>query len=209
MIRKNKKGSQLVEKILMTAFSVAAGGALIVYMANVINSSKEVNLSTEEVRTIDDGAYRSIRIGEEFFNKEFKVPASDWDRPIRTSEWCIDWLGCGTTWDDYDGGEQFPVSPAIESFCRSSDILPLMEFSVVSNLSSDYHFMIMGGYGNALLVTGTDDDFLNDSIHYGLTVYSDGVARLGIITADSFGFGEISSIKINQKLKGLDIFIRE
>lgn len=37
---KNKRGSELVEKIIMVAFSVAMGGALIVYSAGVINNSK-------------------------------------------------------------------------------------------------------------------------------------------------------------------------
>ena len=37
---KSKLGSVLVEKILMVAFSVAAGGAVTVYMANVINENK-------------------------------------------------------------------------------------------------------------------------------------------------------------------------
>ena len=44
---KNKKGSQLVEKVLMVAFSVAAGGAVIVYGANVINESKNTNISLD------------------------------------------------------------------------------------------------------------------------------------------------------------------
>ena len=35
-----KKGSILVERILMVAFSLAAGGACTVYMANVINENK-------------------------------------------------------------------------------------------------------------------------------------------------------------------------
>ena len=44
---KCKKGSQLVEKVLIVAFSVAAGGAVIVYGTNVINASKNVNVSLE------------------------------------------------------------------------------------------------------------------------------------------------------------------
>ena len=40
---KNKKGSQLVEKIMMTAFAVAAGAAVIVYGAGVITQSKAVS----------------------------------------------------------------------------------------------------------------------------------------------------------------------
>ena len=40
---RNKKGSQLVEKIMMTAFSVAAGAAVIVYGAGVITQSKAVS----------------------------------------------------------------------------------------------------------------------------------------------------------------------
>ena len=42
---KNKKGSQIVESVLMWAFSVAAGGACIVYMGGVINESKNLNLN--------------------------------------------------------------------------------------------------------------------------------------------------------------------
>lgn len=41
---KNKKGSQLVEKVLMAAFSVAAGAGVIVYGVNVINNSKNANV---------------------------------------------------------------------------------------------------------------------------------------------------------------------
>lgn len=40
MLFKNKKGSQLVEKILITAFAVAGGGAVIVYTTNVLKTSK-------------------------------------------------------------------------------------------------------------------------------------------------------------------------
>ena len=43
-IYKSKKGSELVEKIIMVAFSVAMGGAVIVYGANVINNSKNANV---------------------------------------------------------------------------------------------------------------------------------------------------------------------
>ena len=42
---KNKKGSELVEKILMVAFSVAAGAAVIVYLVSVINSKKTTTVS--------------------------------------------------------------------------------------------------------------------------------------------------------------------
>lgn len=41
---KNKKGSELTEKIMMTAFSVAAGAAVIVYGVGVINNSKNANV---------------------------------------------------------------------------------------------------------------------------------------------------------------------
>ena len=40
---KNIKGSSLVEKILVAAFSVAAGSAIILYMSNVIIESKNMN----------------------------------------------------------------------------------------------------------------------------------------------------------------------
>ena len=52
---KNKKGSQLVEKIMMTAFSVAAGAAVIVYGASVINASKNQSVGFENYQgvTID------------------------------------------------------------------------------------------------------------------------------------------------------------
>ena len=42
---KCKKGSQLVEKILMVAFSVAAGGAVVVYGANVITNAKNTQIT--------------------------------------------------------------------------------------------------------------------------------------------------------------------
>lgn len=41
---KNKKGSVLVEKILMTAFAVAAGGAVIMYTRNVIIEAKNTQI---------------------------------------------------------------------------------------------------------------------------------------------------------------------
>ena len=52
---KNKKGSQLVEKIMMAAFSVAAGAAVIVYGVNVINSSKNQSIDLDNYQgvTID------------------------------------------------------------------------------------------------------------------------------------------------------------
>ena len=42
---KNKKGSELVEKILMVAFSVAAGAAVILYLVKVINDHKTTEVS--------------------------------------------------------------------------------------------------------------------------------------------------------------------
>ena len=42
---KNKKGSELVEKILMVAFSVAAGAAIIIYLVSVINNSKTTSVN--------------------------------------------------------------------------------------------------------------------------------------------------------------------
>ena len=41
---KNKKGSGLVEKIMITAFAVAAGGAVIVYTSNVVIEAKNHNV---------------------------------------------------------------------------------------------------------------------------------------------------------------------
>lgn len=41
---KNKKASELTEKIIMVAFAVAMGGATIVYAENVINDSKNVTV---------------------------------------------------------------------------------------------------------------------------------------------------------------------
>ena len=41
---KNKKGSQLVEKILMTAFALAAGAGVILYASNVIIEAKNTNI---------------------------------------------------------------------------------------------------------------------------------------------------------------------
>lgn len=41
---KSKKASELTEKIIMVAFSVAMGGAVIVYAGNVINNSKSVTV---------------------------------------------------------------------------------------------------------------------------------------------------------------------
>ena len=41
---KNKRGSGLVEKIMLTAFAVAAGGAVIVYTSNVIIEAKNHNV---------------------------------------------------------------------------------------------------------------------------------------------------------------------
>ena len=42
---KNKKGSVLVERILMVAFAVAAGGAVIVYGSNVIVDAKNTQIT--------------------------------------------------------------------------------------------------------------------------------------------------------------------
>lgn len=41
---KSKKGSQLVEKILMTAFALAAGAGVILYASNVIIEAKNTNI---------------------------------------------------------------------------------------------------------------------------------------------------------------------
>lgn len=50
---KNKKGSALVEKIMMAAFAVAAGAAVIVYSAGIITQSKAV--SPDVANNILDG----------------------------------------------------------------------------------------------------------------------------------------------------------
>lgn len=42
---KNKKGSILVERILMTAFAVAAGGAITIYGSNVITNAKNTQIT--------------------------------------------------------------------------------------------------------------------------------------------------------------------
>ena len=42
---KNKKGSQLVEKIMMAAFAVAAGAAVVVYTSNVIIEAKNMQIT--------------------------------------------------------------------------------------------------------------------------------------------------------------------
>lgn len=42
---KNKKGSVLVEKILMAAFAVAAGGAVVVYGSNVLTNAKNTEIT--------------------------------------------------------------------------------------------------------------------------------------------------------------------
>ena len=55
---KNIKGSSLVEKILVTAFSVAAGGAIILYMSNVIIESK--NMSGEDILSGDFSRNQTI-----------------------------------------------------------------------------------------------------------------------------------------------------
>ena len=41
---RNKRGSGLVEKIMLTAFAVAAGGAVIVYTSNVVIEAKNHNV---------------------------------------------------------------------------------------------------------------------------------------------------------------------
>ena len=60
---KNKRGSELVEKIIMVAFSVAMGGALIIYTAGVINQSKESKINYVEVTpsTLADGKIPVIK----------------------------------------------------------------------------------------------------------------------------------------------------
>ena len=52
---KIKKASILVEKILMTAFAVAGGGAVITYTAGVINANKEVKLYQPGVPQVENG----------------------------------------------------------------------------------------------------------------------------------------------------------
>lgn len=47
---KNKKGSGLVEKILVAAFAVSMGGAVILYGSNVISQSKNADVESE-IRT--------------------------------------------------------------------------------------------------------------------------------------------------------------
>ena len=50
---KNKRGSELVEKIIMVAFSVAMGAAVIVYTGGIIKQSKENPINYIEVENRD------------------------------------------------------------------------------------------------------------------------------------------------------------
>ena len=53
---KSKKGSQLVEKIMLTAFSVAAGAAVILFTSNVIIEAKNgpfVDVETDKTKFED------------------------------------------------------------------------------------------------------------------------------------------------------------
>ena len=67
-IFKNKKGSGLVEKIMLTAFAVAAGGAVIVYTSNVVISAKDTNIPG--VDTIQDASGVN-NIGGTQYNVQF------------------------------------------------------------------------------------------------------------------------------------------
>lgn len=68
---KNKKGSQLVEKVLMVAFSVAAGGAVIVYGANVINQSKTTNVSLDGTVVAENSHGVQLITGQRYRFSEF------------------------------------------------------------------------------------------------------------------------------------------
>lgn len=75
---KHKKGSQLVEKIMLAAFSVAAGGAIIFYTSNVIAESKNMNgddilsgvFSRNQVIAGSQGTEGIVytKIGETYYN---------------------------------------------------------------------------------------------------------------------------------------------
>ena len=81
---KNKKGSILVERILMVAFSVAAGGAVVVYGTNVINDAKNTEitgilsgLNQEEIAAhFDDDNQKIIITASELNSKSFPALAT-------------------------------------------------------------------------------------------------------------------------------------
>lgn len=56
---KNKKGSQIVEKVMIFAFSVAAGGAVILYTSNVIVEAKNRNGAPGILNGVGESGYIS------------------------------------------------------------------------------------------------------------------------------------------------------
>lgn len=71
---KNKKGSGLVEKIMVTAFAVAAGGAVIVFTSNVIIEAKNKPING----ILDGGAGQTTEInGNQVHTNGFYVGDSE------------------------------------------------------------------------------------------------------------------------------------
>ena len=68
---KNKRGSGLVEKIMLVAFSVAAGGAVIVYTSNVVIEAKNHNVPG--LNLTEDDAGGAGQSGNLWYNDDAKT----------------------------------------------------------------------------------------------------------------------------------------
>ena len=107
---KNKKGSQLVEKIMMVAFALAAGAAVVVYTSNVIIEAKNKPISgvLEEQQTINANNivtgqyYQFTGLTESGFSSETKAKITSYSSIIFSDYYCD-----GHTYDQHNPG--FPA----------------------------------------------------------------------------------------------------
>lgn len=76
-LKKNKKGSALVDKIMLTAFSVAAAGAVTIYTIGVISNSKNQNLEDEFKTYNYNQIARVVPSSPTNYNGLFRYQASD------------------------------------------------------------------------------------------------------------------------------------
>lgn len=95
---KNKKGSVLVERILMVAFAVAAGGGVIVYGSQVITDAKNTQITgilgnngqtdamtQEQILSHFDDTSKNISITLEELNTKSFSNTGDYVRSLHTS----------------------------------------------------------------------------------------------------------------------------
>ena len=140
---KNKKGSILVERILMVAFSVAAGGAVVVYGANVINDSKNT-----QITGILDGATGNSDVT--YYNNEYKITLSPY-------------ILNGSTWGNLK--DELPLHNPFVSIKYGNDVCTLNEWMHNQGEMPQFTYYVKN-YVITFIFDNYNGDYMDDESFY-------------------------------------------